>query len=253
MPRSTSAFFKRYLRRLERAYGPRPWFSRGKGVGVLVGTILSQNTSNTNSRAGLKQLRRQFRSWKQVASAPVEEVERSIRISGLSNIKAPRIQAILRQIRSDRGRIDLEFLNQMNKQDACDYLLKFKGVGPKTAACVLLFAFGMPLFPVDTHIHRIAKRLGWIGPKTSAGEAQRQLEPQIAPKDRYPLHVLLIELGRKVCKPLNPRCEECCLLDLCPFGQQRVMTRTEACSIPPAGDTARRPRSIRPRRAARSV
>lgn len=192
---------------------------------MLVGTILSQNTSNANSKAGFKQLRRRFKSWKQVADAPVEQVERCIRISGLSNVKAPRIQAILRQIRADRRRIDLQFLHEMDEQQAYEYLLRFDGVGPKTASCVLLFAFGKPLFPVDTHIHRIAKRLEWIAPNVSAEEAHRQLLPQIAPPDRYSLHVLLIALGRKTCKPINPRCEECCLLDMCPFGQRRIASK----------------------------
>jgi endonuclease-3 len=222
MSDSTYSFGRKLLRRLERDFGPRPWSSHGQGVPVLVGTILSQNTSNANSRAGFKQLRRRFKSWKQVALAPVEEVERCIRISGLSNIKAPRIQVILRQIRADRGRIDLQFLHEMDAQQAYDYLMRFDGVGPKTASCVLLFAFGKPLFPVDTHIHRIAKRLEWIGPTVCAEEAHRQLQPKIAAGDRYSLHVLLIALGRKTCKPINPRCEECCLLDLCPFGQRRV-------------------------------
>lgn len=222
---STHAYFRKFQRRLERVFGPRPWSCHGKGVPVLVGTILSQNTSNANSNAGFKQLRRRFRGWNQVADAPVEEVERCIRISGLSNIKAPRIQTILRQIRADRRRIDLQFLHDMNEQTAYDYLMRFAGVGPKTASCVLLFAFGKPLFPVDTHIHRIAKRLGWIAPDVSADEAHRQLQPKIAPRDRYSLHVLLIAHGRKTCKPINPRCEECCLLDLCPFGQTRVAKR----------------------------
>src|SRR5688500_15555260 len=147
---------------LERAYGRRVWRCWGKGVPVLVDTILSQNTSNANSDAGYRQLRRRFRTWSQVAAAPVEDVERHIRVSGLSNQKAPRIQAILRQIKADRGRIDLQHLADMDEQLAYEYLTNFKGVGPKTANCVLLFAFGMGAFPVDTHLHRIARRLNLI-------------------------------------------------------------------------------------------
>src|SRR5689334_13205871 len=134
------------LRRLRRAYGRREWKCWGKGVDVLVDTILSQNTSAANSDAGYRQLRRRFKSWNQVASAAVEEVERHIRVSGLSRQKAPRIQQILRQIKLDRGKIDLQFLHEMNEQLAYEYLTQFKGVGPKTANCVLLFAFGKPLF-----------------------------------------------------------------------------------------------------------
>ena len=211
------------LRRLRRAYGPRPWKCWGKGVDVLVETILSQNTSDVNSAAGYRQLRRRFRSWKQVADAPVEEVERHIRVAGLSKQKAPRIQAILRQIRADRGgQIDIQHLAGMDEQLAYDYLRNFKGVGPKTANCVLLFAFKHAVFPVDTHIHRIARRLKLIRAKTTAEQAHEILKPMIAPGDRYEMHVLLIQHGRRTCKAINPRCGQCVLLDLCPFGRARV-------------------------------
>ena len=160
------------VRRLRKAYGPRPWRCWGKGVDVLVDTILSQNTSAANSDAGYRQLRRRFRTWNQVADAPVEEVERHIRVSGLSRQKAPRIQAILRQVRADRRKIDLQFLAEMDERSAYDYLTKFTGVGPKTANCVLLFAFKHAVFPVDTHIHRIARRLTLIGPRTTAERAR---------------------------------------------------------------------------------
>ena len=218
----TSRAMPKILWRLQKHYGQRPWKCWGKGVPVLVDTILSQNTSNANSDAGFRQLRRRFRSWHQVADAPVGEVERHIRVSGLSNLKAPRIQSILRAIREDRGKIDLQFLAEMDEQSAQEYLMKFKGVGPKTANCVLLFAFGKPLFPVDTHIHRIARRLGLIPARASAERAHELLKPMIAPKDRYEMHVLLIEHGRKTCKAINPKCEECVLLDRCPFGKLRT-------------------------------
>jgi endonuclease III len=205
---------------LRRTYGPRPPRTWGRGVDVLVETILSQNTSNRNSEAGYRQLRRRFPTWDQVAEAPVEEVERWIRVSGLSRIKAPRIQAILRKIRSERGRITLEFLRRSTVDDAIAYLRQFKGIGPKTIDCLLLFAFAMPVFPVDTHIHRIARRLKWISPKVSAEKAHDILEPAILPKDRYEMHVLLIEHGRKTCKAINPRCHDCVLLNVCPYGQR---------------------------------
>src|SRR5687767_12962407 len=210
------------LKRLRRAYGPRPWRCWGKGVDVLVDTILSQNTSAKNSDAGYRQLRRRFRSWNQVADAPTADVERHIRVSGLSNIKAPRIQGILQQIKSDRGRIDLQFLSELDEQAAYEYLTRFKGVGPKTANCVLLFAFGHSVFPVDTHIHRIARRLGLIGPKVTAEQAHELLKPMIRPPDRYEMHVLLIEHGRRTCRAINPLCGECALVRTCPYGMQRT-------------------------------
>jgi endonuclease-3 len=184
---------------------------------VLVETILSQNTSNANSEAGFRILRRTFRTWDDVADAPAEQVERAIRISGLSNTKAPRIQSILRQIRQRHGRITLEFLRNYEPAAALEYLKAFHGVGPKTANCTLLFAFGMPLFPVDTHIHRIAIRMGFIAPKATLEQAHDVLAEAIRPDQRYSLHVLLIEHGRKVCKASRPRCDQCVIRRWCAY------------------------------------
>ena len=220
--RLTPVSTKRLLMALRRAYGPRPPQCWGDGVSMLVDTILSQNTSAANSDAGFRQLRRRFRSWNQVADAPEAEVERHIRVSGLSNQKAPRIQTILRRIRQERGRIDLQFLADLPDEQAYAYLRSFPGVGPKTAACTLLFAFNKALFPVDTHIHRIARRLALVAPKATAEQTHDQLTPTIAPRDRYELHVLLIEHGRKTCKAINPRCPDCPVLKHCPHGQQRI-------------------------------
>jgi endonuclease-3 len=210
------------LRRLKRAYGPRPWRRWGSALGELVAAILSQNTTAANSTAAWRQLWRTFRGWRRIADAPAADIERCIRVSGLSRLKAPRIRAILRQIRGERGRLSLEFLADRPPEEALEYLLSFKGVGPKTARCVLLFAFGMPVFPVDTHIHRIACRLGWIDPAATAEEAHELLTPAIAPPDRYAMHVLLIEHGRRVCKAGTPRCGWCDLLAVCPHGRRRL-------------------------------
>jgi endonuclease-3 len=229
MPRESSAQkLKQIHALLVRAYGARPWRCWGRGVDVLVGTILSQNTNAANSDAGYRQLRRRFRSWNQLADADVCEVERHIRVSGLSNQKAPRIQQILRQIKQDRGKIDLQFLKDVSDHTAYEYLSGFKGVGPKTANCVLLFAFGKKLFPVDTHIHRIARRLKLMPPRATAEQAHDLLTPLIAPRDRYEMHVLLIQHGRKTCRAINPKCERCVLLRICPFGKQRAMIRAPA-------------------------
>lgn len=207
------------LGRLEKSFGRPAWKRWGAVVPVLIDTILSQNTSNKNSDAGFRHLHRRFASWNALADAPVGEVEGCIRICGLSKTKAPRLQKILRQIRDDRGKIDLEFLADLPPEEARDYLLSFDGVGPKTASCVLLFSLGMEVFPVDTHIHRIAGRLGWIGSKVSPEAAQSALGPLIAPADRYAMHILLIRLGREICKARNPRCEWCPLDDICPSRQ----------------------------------
>jgi len=223
---------------LRRVYGRRPARCWGDAVSVLVDTILSQNTSAANSDAGYRQLRRKFRSWNQVAEARVGEVERCIRVSGLSNLKAPRIQSILRRIKADRGKIDLQFLKETGDTAAYDYLRAFPGVGPKTACCTLLFAFGKALFPVDTHIHRIARRLGLVPANATAEQTQNLLTPKIAPEDRYETHVLLIEHGRKTCRAINPRCDDCVLLRMCPFGRPR--TSSIKCPAAPAPHGSRR-------------
>lgn len=216
---------KQILALMERAYGARPWQRWGNGVSVLIETILSQNTSAANSTAGYKRLWRAFRSWNKVADAPVEQIEKPIRISGLSRIKAPRMQRILQQLRAERGKIDLEFLQGWDPQQAYHYLMQFDGVGPKTANCVLLFSFGMPLFPVDTHIHRITQRLGLIPAKATADQAHDLLAPLIAPGDRYAMHILLIAHGRQVCRARNPQCTSCPLLALCPHARRLLGAR----------------------------
>ena len=211
---------KRVLTRLEHAYGARDWRPSGKPVDTLVGTILSQNTSGANSSAGYRRLRKRLGSWSAVADAHVDQIEKCIRVSGLSRIKAPRIRAILRRIRDERGRVSLAFLGRTGPKDARDYLMKFDGVGPKTADCVLLFALGVAVFPVDTHIVRIARRLGWTSPGTGAERTAEILTPQIAPADRYALHVLLIAHGRQTCRARNPKCDPCALADLCPCARR---------------------------------
>lgn len=213
---------KRALGRLRRAYGPRRWPGRDNAVDELVATILSQNTTGANSSAGYQRLKRRFRKWSTAADAPVEDLERCIRVCGLSRIKAPRIQKILRQVRAERGEIDLEFLAQMDAEAACRALLRFEGVGPKTALCVLLFALGMPVFPVDTHIHRIARRLGVLPQSVPPDRAHEHLTPLIAPADRYEMHVLLVTHGRETCRARGPRCRQCGLLAGCPFGRKRI-------------------------------
>lgn len=229
----TPADIEQVLHLLERAYGRRPWKQWGDPVSVLVETILSQNTSDVNSSSGYRQLRRRFRSWNAVADAPVGEIEKCIRISGLSRIKAPRIRDLLRQLRDDHGRwrgrpalasgarINLDFLRDLDAPAATEYLRRFRGIGPKTAACVLLFSLKMPVFPVDTHILRIVQRLGWLPARASAERVQEVLTPRIPPGKRYAMHVLLIEHGRKTCRARSPRCPWCLLLPICPFGRKQ--------------------------------
>ena len=214
--------FRQILKRLQRAHGPRRREPAGSAVDQLVATILSQNTTGANSSAGFDRLKRRFRSWSRAADAPTSQIERCIRCCGLSRQKAPRIRRILRQIRAQRGRISLEFLERRPADDAYEYLLGFDGVGPKTALCVLLFAFAKPVFPVDTHIYRITRRLGVLPDGTPEAKAHEALTPLIEPGDRYAMHVLLIAHGRRTCRARSPECDRCCILKFCPFGEGRL-------------------------------
>ena len=218
--REASRRLRAVLTRLQRAYGRRQWPGRDNAVDQLIATILSQNTTGANSSAGYRRLKRRFRKWNTAADAPVEEIERCIRVCGLSRIKAPRIGNILRRIRAERGEIDLEFLAGMTPRAAYEQLVRFDGIGPKTALCVLLFALGMPVFPVDTHIYRIARRLGVLAESVGPQRAHEVLTPWIAPANRYEMHVLLIAHGRQICRARRPKCLECPLRSLCAFGQQ---------------------------------
>lgn len=218
-PHDPADVLRRVLPILRRCYGPRRRPGRQDPVGMLVATILSQNTNDPNSSAGFERLRGRFATWDAIADAPVRQVERCIRVSGLAGTKAPRIQAILREIRRRRGAIELDFLADMGADEAFAILTAFKGVGPKTALCTLLFALGRPVFPVDTHIFRIARRLGVLAEAVPQARAHEALTPLIAPRDRYAMHVLLIAHGRAVCKARVPLCRQCRILHLCPHGQ----------------------------------
>jgi endonuclease-3 len=181
-------------------------------------TVLSQNTSDVNSGRAFDGLKQRFGSWEEVADASAEEVADAIRAGGIADVKSRRIKQILNEIEEREGSIDLSRLKRMDDEEATDYLLSLPGVGAKTAACVLVFSMGRDAFPIDTHVHRVIRRLGWIGDKTSADQAHRVLAPRIPPGIRYDLHMAFIRHGREVCKPRHPRCSACVLFDLCDAG-----------------------------------
>ena len=201
---------------LGQRYGPFKWEPRYDPTSELVGTILSQHTSDVNSGRAFKNLLDRFKSFEAIAAADVEKIEEAIRPAGLFRIKAPRIKAVLNEILEDVGSLDLSFLREMPLDEAKAWLKKLNGIGPKTAAIVLCFAFGMPAMPVDTHIHRVSKRLGFIGPKVSADQAHDILESKVPPEDVFAFHMYLINHGRQVCKALRPRCDQCVLAWGCP-------------------------------------
>ena len=210
-------------RRLRKVHGPVEPPPQRPVLDALVRTILSQNTSDANSLAGFDELKRRFNDWDAVRRAPVARIARAIRTAGLANQKAPRIKAILKRIHAERGEMSLEFLQAMPANEAVDYLTALDGVGPKTAACVLLFACRKPVLPVDTHVHRVCHRLGLIGRRTGAEKAHEELARLVKAEQVLEFHVLLIRHGRAVCTARRPDCEACSLLELCPAGRARQL------------------------------
>ena len=208
--------FERIVKLLDKEYETRDWTTDLEPVDILVGTILSQNTTDKNSISAYHALKRKYRTWSRVMNAPVKEVAETIRHGGLPNIKAKRIQATLREIKQRTGKLNLDFLGEMSTAQAKEFLTSLHGVGPKTASVLLGFAFGKATIPVDTHVHRVANRLGIVSEKTPA-KTQEVLENTVPDKLKGKLHLLLIEHGREVCKSQNPRCGECVLNRICDY------------------------------------
>jgi len=220
-----TATIRKILKFLERAYGRPPDLKRSPPVGELIRTILSQNTSDLNSLRAFAVLKKNFRSWDALAAARAGKIERLIRRAGLSRIKAGRIKGVLNEIRRREGRIDLSFLRDLSIEEALAYLRSLKGVGPKTAACVLLFSFGKPVMPVDTHIFRVARRLGIIGKGMAIEEAHKFLSGRV-PKDLiYEFHLGIIEHGRRICKAKSPLCGGCAVYGMCGFPDKKLFLK----------------------------
>lgn len=207
----------RIHQRLMELYGPRPWQPHGDALSELMNTILSQNTNDQNRDAAYEQLRARFPRWEDVRDAPPEEVVEAIRPAGLAPTKGPRMQAALRRITAEQGSLSLDFLQELSLDNARAWLLGLDGVGPKTAAIVLLFALGRPAFPVDTHIFRVSRRLGLVPQNCSREQAHDLLEALMPPDLYYPFHLNLIEHGRRICRAQRPLCEECGLRDDCAY------------------------------------
>jgi len=203
--------------RLNVVYGTPVWRDPLPPVDELVSTILSQNTNDVNRDRAFQALVKKYPDWYAVMNAPEQEIIDTIRVAGLANQKGPRIKAVLRQIHAETGALNLDFLADMPLEEARAWLLRFKGVGLKTAAIVLQFSLNRPAFPVDTHIYRVTGRLG-IRPETMDVEKTHLLMEQLAdPSDYYHGHLNLIRLGREFCHPRKPNCPACPLAALCPF------------------------------------
>jgi endonuclease-3 len=215
----TNEFVPYIIQNLRAVYGiPR----RERGLDpldVLIQTILSQSTTNANSHRAFEQLKQRFPTWDQARRARVTSIETAIKSGGLARQKSIRIKKLLNEIHERKGSLDLEFLSRAPLEEAREFLSGFKGVGPKTVACTLLFASNRPVFPIDVHIFRIARRLELLPQRCSDEEAHRLMELLI-PKNRYfEAHMNLIRHGRRICRPQNPRCQQCCLIEYCRYPQ----------------------------------
>lgn len=186
-------------------------------IDELVMTILSQHTNDVNMYRAFESLKKAYTNWEEVLAAPQDELALSIRSSGMYNLKAKRIQAALREIKERVGQLDLSLIETMEIHEAKEWLTSLHGVGPKTAAIVLLFSFGLPVLPVDTHVWRVTKRLGIIDMNVSREKAHDLLE-QIMPRDCIPsLNKNLVRHGREICHAQNPKCDECFLKKMCDY------------------------------------
>ncbi len=210
------------VRRLSFLYGDPVWRPHGDPMSELILTILSQNTSDTNSGRAFMRLRSRFVTWEELLAADPDNIVQEIKAGGLARIKAPRIKGILEEVWARCGSFDVMFLEDVPLEEAKGWLRSLPGVGPKTAACVLMFALGRPALPVDTHVHRVAQRLGLVPAKAGAAAAHDILEAMLKPEEVYPFHISLIKHGRRMCRSQRPLCERCPLLDSCPFGRSNV-------------------------------
>jgi len=207
---------RRIIEFLEQEYGIPRRSRRRDPLESLIVTILSQNTNDINRDKAYQGLRKRFPSWQEIHDASEEEIAEAIRTGGLANIKSKRIQEILASIKEEHGDFDLSFLRNLPPEEAEEALLSYKGVGLKTAKIVLLFTLGKHVFPVDTHIHRLSKRLGFVPEKATREHTHQIMGQLVPPRKMYPFHLNLIAHGRRICTARNPHCPDCILTRLCP-------------------------------------
>jgi endonuclease III len=200
-------------------YGDPTWHPPMAPLDELVSTILSQNTNDRNRDLAFNSLRARFPTWEAVRDAPPEAVMDAIRIAGLANQKGPRMQQVLREITAERGALEIDFLRELPTEEARAWLLKFNGVGPKTASIVLQFSLGKPAFPVDTHVYRVTGRLGLRPEKMNAEQAHTWFEDIFTPEMYGPAHMNIIRLGREICHARSPNHAVCPVRDLCVYFQ----------------------------------
>jgi endonuclease III len=231
------------LARLGDRYDHPRWAgSRLDPVSELVLTILAQNTADVNSHRAFMLLQSRYPTWEAVLAAPTDELTDVIRPGGLAPTKAPRIQHVLAEIQDARGDFDLSFLADLPVDEARAWLTALPGIGRKTASIVLMFCFGMPALPVDTHVFRVAQRLGLLPPKADLAKAHVLLEAALAPEEMYPFHVELIRHGRDTCRAPRPICSLCPLTDICDYFKLVLAGRAPVAPPPHQVDGGRPPR-----------
>ena len=191
-----------------------------KPLDGLIRTVLSQNTNDLNRDRAYERLRRLYPTWEDVLEAEIKEIAEAIKSAGISNIKAGRIKTILETVEDVFGKLNLDELKEWDHISARDFLQNLPGVGPKTAACVLLFNLDMPAFPVDTHVSRVSRRIGWFPPSASAESIQASLEEIIPPKRHLGAHLNLILHGKNICRSRKPECARCPIRHLCLTGKE---------------------------------
>lgn len=194
----------------------------------LISCVLSQHTADTHSFPAFTNFRTEFPDWEAAEAAGPEGIKDSIRKAGLVNQKAKSVVGILQKVREREGDYSLEFLRKMPLKESKEWLISLPGVGPKTAAIVLSLAFGRPAIPVDTHVFRVSRRLGYLPEGISEGPSHDYLESRVAPADAHRFHSLLIQHGRQVCRAPVPLCESCILSDECPYFKEGGPTKARA-------------------------
>ena len=211
------------IQNLERAYGVPENRRARDPLDMLIHVILSQATSDTNSHRTFAALKKRFPTWDALLRARTSTIAYTIRSGGLANQKATVIKDVLRQIKTEHGTLDLSFLHDLPSEEAVKYLSQFRGIGPKTVACTLLFACRKEVFPLDTHIFRVLRRVGLI-PKKCTDRRAHEIMNRIVPKGKfYSFHVNLIRHGRTICRPRDPVCERCPIVEYCDYGQGIIL------------------------------
>ena len=204
-------------KRLARRFGTPRWAGPEDPLESMIWTILSQNTNDLNSERAYNNLRKSFPNWEMLLEVPAARIARAIRVGGLANQKSKHIRNFLKWVKRTYGRLNLNAMCRMTPEEAVETFTRHKGIGLKTVYVTLLFACGKDVFPVDTHIYRIVRRLGLVPEKASRDKVTELMQPLVPRGKCLPLHINLIRFGRSICKSQRPLCRDCPLVDLCPY------------------------------------